>query len=272
MTESCDQWFRHFEIMVTTHFQVLGEDADAIDTASILETWNQHFGSSHRVYEKHHPFPGLIVNYEDGADDKDRNPSWLSKMFEYGFLKLIKLTDHIQISQFPRIIQQVVRKIKSPFVTIRCWSTLPQWDVNNWMTIQPSHHLVLINGYNYNGPWYEGDSYLSYEDPLALVQCWSIYTNNEIRDVTSDLWERYYFVGNTGRITVFTTKPYSEAFNTQRIDFTGFPEYTTEKADYEPLLYCGFCNLFDRYHEHGHDDYPPASLGFCLHHQLRLRS
>ena len=38
MTESCDQWFRHFEIMVTTHFQVLGEDADAIDTASILET------------------------------------------------------------------------------------------------------------------------------------------------------------------------------------------------------------------------------------------
>ena len=38
ITESCDQWFRHFEIMVTTHFQVLGEDADAIDTASILET------------------------------------------------------------------------------------------------------------------------------------------------------------------------------------------------------------------------------------------
>ena len=104
----------------------------------ILAIWNQYFGSSHRVYEKQHPFPGLIVNYEDGADDEDRNPSWLSKMFEYGFLRLIKLTDHIQISQFPQIIQQVVRKIRSPFVTIRCWSTLPQWDVNNWMTIQPS--------------------------------------------------------------------------------------------------------------------------------------
>ena len=36
MTESCDQWFRHFEIMVTTHFPVLREDADSIDTASIL--------------------------------------------------------------------------------------------------------------------------------------------------------------------------------------------------------------------------------------------
>ena len=73
---------------------------------------------------------------------------------------------------FPQIIQQVVRKIRSPFVTIRCWSTLPQWDVNNWMTIQPSHHLVLINGYAHNGPWYDGDSYLSYEDPMALVECW----------------------------------------------------------------------------------------------------
>ena len=62
--------------------------------------------------------------------------------------------------------------------------------------------------------------------------------------------------GNTGRITVFTTKPYSEAFNTQRSNFTGFPVF--KKANYEPLLYCGFCNLFDRYHEHGHDDDPPA--------------
>ena len=102
MTESCDQWFRHFEIMVTSHFPVPGEEADPRATASILELWNLHFGSSHRVYEKQHPFPGLIVNYEDGAEDEDRNPSWLSRMFEYGFLRLIKLTDHAQISQFPQ--------------------------------------------------------------------------------------------------------------------------------------------------------------------------
>ena len=142
-------------LMVTIHFPALGADADAIDIASILEAWNQYFGSSHRVYEKQHPFPGLIVNYEDGADDEDRNPSWLSRMFEYGFLRLIKLTNHVQISQFPQIIQQVVRKIKSPFVSIRCWSTLPRWDGDNWMTIQPSHHLVLIDGYTHNGPWYD---------------------------------------------------------------------------------------------------------------------
>ena len=258
MTESCDQWFRHFQIMVTTHFPILGEEADAINTASIQATWNQYFGSSHRVYEKQHPFPGLIVNYEDGDNDEDRDPSWLSRMFEYGFLRLIKLTNHVQISQFPRIIRQVVEKIKSPFVSIRCWSTLPQWDGNNWMAVQPTYHLVLIDGYTHNGPWYDGDSYLSYTDPLALIECWTNYFNNELRDVTGELWENYHFVGNTGRISVFTTKPYSEAFNTERTDYIDPPQYTALKADYEPLLYCGFCNLFDRYHEHHYNDDPPG--------------
>ena len=90
------------------------------------------------------------------------------------------------------------------------------------------------------------------------VYCWTNYFNNELRDVTSELWEKYHFVGNTGRITVFTAKPYSEAFSTLRINYTGFPEYTKDKTDYEPLMYCGFCNLYDKYHEHSHDDDDPA--------------
>ena len=120
MSELCDRWFKHFKILVTTHFPVYGEDPDDIENAFIQSTWDEYFGSSHRVYEKQHPFPSLIVNYEDGADKEDRDPSWLSRMFEYGFIRLIKLTSHNQISQFPQIIQQVVTKIKSPFVSIRC--------------------------------------------------------------------------------------------------------------------------------------------------------
>ena len=57
--------------MVTSHFPVPGEEADPRVTASILAIWNQYFGSSHRVYEQQHPLPGLIVNYEDGAEDED---------------------------------------------------------------------------------------------------------------------------------------------------------------------------------------------------------
>jgi len=39
---------------------------------------HEHFGSSLRVYEKKHLFPGLLVNYEDETDDDDRDPDWLS--------------------------------------------------------------------------------------------------------------------------------------------------------------------------------------------------
>lgn len=162
-----------------------------------------------------------------------------------------------QINQFPLIVRQVVSKIKSPFVSIRCWSTLPQWDRSNWMIVQPAHHLVLINGYTHNGPLYEGDSYLHNEDPEALASCWGGYFNNEILDVTSELWQNYHFVGNTGRITVFTTRPYSEALHTERIDYIKPGQLVLQQADYEPILYCGFCDKYAKYHEHNCDYDPP---------------
>ena len=105
MSESHDQWFAHFKLLVTTHFPVYGEDSDDIDDIFLYTNRGDYFGCSLRVYEKKHPFPGLIVNFEDWKEDEDREQSWLSKMFEYGFVKLIKLSNHNQISQFPQIIQ-----------------------------------------------------------------------------------------------------------------------------------------------------------------------
>ena len=61
MFESPDQWFRHFKISVTTHFPVFGEDLDNVEDVFILTTWEEHFGSSQRVYKKKHPFPSLLV-------------------------------------------------------------------------------------------------------------------------------------------------------------------------------------------------------------------
>ena len=71
MFKSCDQWFEHFKIMVTTHFPVYGEDPDDINNAFIQSTWEEYFESSHRTYEKKHPLPGLIVNYEDWSIEED---------------------------------------------------------------------------------------------------------------------------------------------------------------------------------------------------------
>ena len=45
---------------------------------------------------------------------------------------------------------------------------------------------------------------------------------------------------------IFRSLPYSKAPS----------QLTTQNADHEPLLYCGFCNLYDKYHEHDCDYNP----------------
>ena len=149
-------------------------------------------------------------------------------------------------------------QIESPFVSIRCWSTILQWERDNWMIVQPSRHLVLINGFSHQGLWYEGDSHLSYEDPYALSNCWKDYFNNEILDTVQDLWKNYHFVGNIGRISIFTTRPYSTSIpSLQRIGYNDPRQFMTRNPNYKPLLYCGFCKQYAMYHEHDCNYNPP---------------
>lgn len=99
---------------------------------------------------------------------------------------------------------------------------------------------------------------MSYRDPHALANCWRSYFNNEIFNVTQDLWKNYHFAGNTGRISVLTTRPYFTAIpNLQWINHSDPRRLITRKPDYEPLIYCGFCNQYATYHEHDCDYNPP---------------
>ena len=43
MFESCDRWFEHFKILVTTHFPIYGEDSYDIDNAFIKSTSEEYF-------------------------------------------------------------------------------------------------------------------------------------------------------------------------------------------------------------------------------------
>ena len=150
MLRSFDLWSKYFEKLVTATIPN-PDELDEGDNVFIELDWEEHFGSSLRVYEKKYPFPGHLINYDDGSyvadddsnDDDIRDPSWLSQMFEYGFIKFIKLTSHNQASQIPQIVQTTIRGFESPFVSIRCWSTLPKWERENWMNVQPSKHLIL---------------------------------------------------------------------------------------------------------------------------------
>ena len=106
MFRSFDLWFKSFKTLVTATIPD-PDELDEDDNGFLQLEWEEHFGSSLRVYEKQHPFPGLLINYDDGSyianvsdddDDNDRDPYWLSQMFEYGFVKFIRLTSHLQAS------------------------------------------------------------------------------------------------------------------------------------------------------------------------------
>ena len=77
MFKSFDLWYKYFKKLVTTTIPN-PDDLDDSDNIFIQLDWEVHFGRIIRVYEKKHPFPGLLVNYEDGIDDDERDPDWLS--------------------------------------------------------------------------------------------------------------------------------------------------------------------------------------------------
>lgn len=68
-------WFKSFKKLVTATILDPNE-LDEGDNVFLQIEWEEHFGSSLRVYEKKRPFPGLLINYDDGsyiADDSDDN-------------------------------------------------------------------------------------------------------------------------------------------------------------------------------------------------------
>ena len=237
MNESRNLWYEHFKILVTTTIPN-PDDSDDMDNILAQAEWEDYFGSSTRVYENKHPFPGLLINYDDETEEDERDRAWLSQMFESGFIRLIKITSHDQISQLPLIIQNAVKMINSPTVSIRCWSTLPDWDRERWMEVHPSKHLILIDGFTYQGSWYEGDTYVSFKHPKALAERWRNYFDNQIIDISQELWKDYHFIDSTDRIYVFGRRPYDSAIRTEK------------KPVRKPLLYCGLCNNLARYHGH----------------------
>ena len=137
MFRSFDLWFKCFKKLVTATIPD-PDELDEADNVFLQLEWEERFGTSLKVYEKKHPFHGLLINYDDDSyvdvddlDDDDMDPNWLSQIFEYGFIRFLKLTSHKQATQLPQIIQTAIRGFESPFVSIRCWSTLRKWERDN---------------------------------------------------------------------------------------------------------------------------------------------
>ncbi|KAK9993594.1 hypothetical protein SO802_023297 [Lithocarpus litseifolius] len=127
MFRSFDLWYEYFKKLVTASIPN-PDELDVDDNVFVQLNWEEYFRKSSRVYErKMHHFSGLLINYEDDElDAEDMDPDWLSQMFEFGFIRMIRVSNRDQIKQLPQIIQQAVAQTNSPYVTIRCWSTLPK--------------------------------------------------------------------------------------------------------------------------------------------------
>ena len=73
-------------------------------------TWYESFGETEKVYDGQHPYLGLLINTET-EDPVIHDPLWLSEMKEAGFISKLTVTSAIQISLFPKVIQEVVAQI-----------------------------------------------------------------------------------------------------------------------------------------------------------------
>ena len=97
-----------FKILVSTAFIKIEDMTDNI-WLSHKATWYESFGEADRVYEgtfdRYNPYLGLLINIET-KDPLICDPLWLSEMLEAGFISKLIITSGIQISLFPKVIQE----------------------------------------------------------------------------------------------------------------------------------------------------------------------
>ena len=75
-------------------------------------------------------------------------------MLEAGFISKLIITSAIQISLFPRVIQEAAAQIGGlNYMKMEIWSTLPVLDTSYYMETQPAHLLYGNSANTYSGPY-----------------------------------------------------------------------------------------------------------------------
>ena len=114
LTSSHDRWMHLFKVLVSIAF-IITKDMTDNTWLSHKATWYESFGEADRVYEgigdRYNPYPGLLINTET-EDPEIFYPLWLFEMLEAGFISKLIITSGIQISLFPKIIQEVAAQIE----------------------------------------------------------------------------------------------------------------------------------------------------------------
>ena len=148
LTSSYDRWMHLFKVLVSTTFIRTDEMTDD-SWLSHKATWYESFGETDKVYKGtrdiYNPYPGLLINMET-EDSVLCDPLWLFEMLEARFFSKLIITSGIQISLFPKVIQEVAAQIGGlNYMKITIWSTFPAWVNSYYMEVRPAHILVLIH-------------------------------------------------------------------------------------------------------------------------------
>ena len=114
ITNSYDRLMYLFKILVSTAFIITKDVTDDI-WLSHKAIWYESFGETKRVYDgtfdRYNPYSGLLINTET-EDPVIYDPLWLSEMLEARFISKLILTFGIQISLFPKVIQEAAAQIR----------------------------------------------------------------------------------------------------------------------------------------------------------------
>ena len=90
MFRSFDLWFKSFKKLVTATIHDPYE-LDEDDNVFLQLKWEEHFGSTLRVYEKKHQFLGLLINYDDSSyiTDDDKLELYCSNILKYIYIYIL---------------------------------------------------------------------------------------------------------------------------------------------------------------------------------------
>ena len=172
-------------------------------------------------------------------------------MLEARFINKLVITSRIQISLFPKIIQEVAAQIGGlNYMRITIWSTLPSY----YMEVWPTHILVVIHDWGcileYN--WYIGDTYLPLDDLDALAQEWSNFMSNKIYEIHKELDRGFHLYSYTNKIVVYGPRPLARRLFGRRKNVKDSRQITTKDhvPIYLPISYCVLCSNYRVVHEH----------------------
>jgi hypothetical protein len=192
--------------------------------------YKKAFGEkSLRVFEPHCSFLGLIyIPEKNYGISKQRmngdweyyeigNPELRAQLFEEGFLSYYPVRYNEELRDFPLIVCNTVRIIQNDLrkrhkgmsfnqtTVLRIWSTVPEFDPENYMEVKPAQHCILINPSSSDqiAELRMGRIPLKMHDPLGIMNLWRIFKKKAMINAVQELSPIRKVLAKNDRIIIF---------------------------------------------------------------------